>query len=420
MQVLSKGVLIDEGFFVPPTDGSVPLVAAKDDNRNKVRGEARGGMYRVLVVEDDPSLLSLYGALLCEANLLVDQSPNGHDALEKLSITPYDLVITDLNLPGLNGISLLQWIQRHRPETTAIVISGDGSADRILAAMRGGAKDYLVKPFSLPEFQAIIERWCKPRRSFNCEVFSSLMKQVMHDVRGEMVNLEIMIKRLQRGKFGGMDAGVNSALLSMQEKLGQLKGLTEDYCLVVRNLLREGGDIPTERIGLQGEIITQVLGEMQEAMHRKKIRVVCSQNLAAEGDAYVMGNRLMMKSVFRTLFSNAIRHCHAAGVISYGISSNGRRYKVEVANEGDIVPADMQARIFDEFVQIRSGDSSSSQAAGLGMGLALAKDILRQHGGDIWYESFANGSKFVCTLPCQPAGKGSRAKSRKQRSAPKL
>ena len=403
MQALSKRMLTDEDLFIPSTGSSIPLLAVKGDN--KMKGESRNGMYRVLVVEDDPSLMSLYGTLLSAANLPVDESTNGYDALEKLSITPYDVVITDLNLPGIDGISLLKWIQRHRPETTAIVISGDGSAERVLAAMRGGAKDYLVKPFSLPEFQAIIDRWCKPQRQFNCEVFSSLMKQVMHDVRGEMVNLEIMIKRLQRGKFGEMDAGVNSALLSMQEKLGQLKGLTEDYCLVARNLMREGGDIPTERIGLKDEIITQVLGEMQDALERKKIRVICNQDLAAEGDAYVMGNRLMMKSVFRTLFSNAIRHCNASGTISYGISSNGRRYKVNVANEGDIVPAEMQARIFDEFVQIRPGDSAACQAEGLGLGLTLAKDILRQHGGDIWYESFSNGSKFVCTLPCEAGAK---------------
>lgn len=181
-----------------------------------------------------------------------------------------------------------------------------------------------------------------------------------------------------------------------------MKGLTADYCLLTRRLLRGNGDIPTERIGLKEEIITQVLGEMQESLQRKEIKISCIQDLSIDGDAYVMGNRLMLKNVFRALFSNAIKHCHQTGAISYGISSNGRRYKIHVANEGNIIPVEMEESIFDEFVQGKADDSVAIHEEGLGLGLALAKDILRQHGGDIWYESLANGAKFVSTLPLYP------------------
>ena len=112
----------------------------------------------------------------------------------------------------------------------------------------------------------------------------------------------------------------------------------------------------------------------------------------------MLGNRVMLKCVFRTLFGNAIKYCKDRSVISYGITSNDRRLKIHVANEGEVVPAHMRASIFDEFVQAPTADSSC-QTNGLGLGLALAKDILRQHGGDIWYETITNGSKFVCTLP---------------------
>lgn len=399
MPASQKRVQNDEVFSPPVAcDGRVGL--NKDESSEGA--EVSAGRRRVLIVEDDLPLMDLYCRMLEELNLQVDTSSNGHDALEKLSTTSYNLVLTDLNLPGLDGISLLEWIQRHSPATNAVVISGDGGAGRILAAMRGGAKDFLLKPFKLPEFYAMVDRWCQPQRPFNSEVFSSLMRQVMHDVRGEVVNLEIMIKLLQRGKFGTIEDEVNGALLTMQEKLVQVKGLTADYCLLTRNLLQGNGDIPTERIGLREEIIGPVLGEVQEALHRKEVKVSCKQDLSVAGDAYVMGNRLMLKSVFRALFSNAIKHCHTATVISYGIFSNSRRYRIHVANEGDIVPPELQASIFDEFVQVKADDTVVIGEEGLGLGLALAKDILRQHGGDIWYESLANGSKFVCTLPLCP------------------
>lgn len=402
MPASQKRVPIDEDFSSPQTVGGLQSVQEKSAACAKV--EDSTGLFRVLVVEDDPHLLNLYGRILEEKKLLYDKCTDGHSALEKLSGTSYTLVITDLNLPGLDGISLLQWIQQHRPMTMAVVISGDGRADRILAAMRGGAKDFLVKPFSLTDFQEMVARWCQPQPPVNGEVFSTMMKQVMHDVRGEVVNLEIMIKLLQKGAFGTIEDGVNGTLLTMQGKLGQLKGLTADYCLLTRNLMRGSGNIPTERLGLKEEVFAPVLGEMQEALQRKEIKVSQIQDLSLEGEAHVMGNRLMLKSVFRALFTNAIKHCRETGGLSYGISSNGRRYKIHVTNEGDIVPTELQASIFDEFVQEKPSDPATSQEEGLGLGLALAKDILRQHGGDIWYEPLANGSKFVCTLPLCPLG----------------
>lgn len=400
MPVLQKRVAIDENSFVQQAEWGVPPNAEGDDNRES--GEASAGLFRVLVVEDDLTLLALYRDVLHAENVPVEQSANGHDALEKLSTTTYDLVITDINLPGLDGISLLQWIQRHRPETQVVVISGDGSAGKILAAMRGGAKDYLVKPVSLLEFREMLNRRNLPSRPLNKEVFSSLLRQLLHDVRSETVELEIMAKHMQFGQFGTMDAGGQAELLIMQEKIAQLKGVIAEYCILGRNLMQSGGDIPTERVELNGDVITQVLVEMQEGLQRKKIRVSYNHDLTLDGDACVMGNRVMLKSVFRTLFGNAIKYCNASSTLSYGISTNGRRYKVYVANEGGILPAQLQAGLFDEFVQIKLTDESSCLTEGLCLGLGLAKDILRQHGGSIWHESFVNGSKFVLTLPGCP------------------
>lgn len=400
MPALQKRASSDNDPFAQQRDWGGAPGAEEDDGR--VSGEARAGLFRALVVEDDLALLTLYHDVLREENIPVEQSANGHDALEKLSTTTYDLVITDINLPGLDGISLLQWIQRHRPETQVVVISGDGSADKILAAMRGGAKDYLVKPFGLPEFREMLNRRNLSPRPLDKEVFLSFLKQLLHDVRSEVVGLEAMAEQLQLGQFGTMDTGVGAQLLVMQEKIAQLKGVTADYCILGRNLMQSGGDIPTERVELNGDVIVQVLGEMQEGLQRKKIRVSYSKDLSFDGDACVMGNRVMLKSVFRTLFSSAITYSKDSGALSYGISTNGRRYKVYVANEGEILPAQLQAAIFDEFVQLRRTDGSSCLKEGLCLGLGLAKDILRQHGGNIWHESFVNGSKFVLTLPCCP------------------
>ncbi len=403
MPVVQKQGLTDNVLFVPRA-ASTTMPVGVEKTATPQRAEPASGLFRILLVEDDPQLMTLYATILGKEAGTVEQSTTGHEALERLSATPYDLVVCDLTLPGVGGLFLLQWIQRHRPATTTIVISGDGSAESILAAMRAGAKDYLVKPFNLPELQETLSRWGQPRFPDKHELFSSMMQQVMHEVRDELIPLECTIKQLTRGKFGAMDAGAQDALLTIKQKLGQLQGLTTDYCLLARTLLRGNGSFPTERVALRQEVITPVLDEMRDALARKEITVSRSRELTTTGDAHVTGNRLMLKSVFRALFSNAIKHCRARGIISYGITNNGRRYKIQVANEGEVVPSHLQERIFDDLVRGRHDDSPATfREEGLGLGLGLAKDILRQHGGDIWYEALATGSKFVFTLPLAPA-----------------
>jgi CheY-like chemotaxis protein len=399
MQDLQHRIETNGDPLLPQKAHGLTLNSNCDANQ---KNGVKTGLNRILVVEDDPVLMAMYDCIMGEENLPVDQSVDGHDALEKLSANVYDLVITDIALPGLDGISLLKWLQRNRPETRVVVISGNGSADSILAAMRGGAKDYLVKPFTLVEFHEMINRWYQPQLPLNRPVFSSLIKLAMHDVREESANLEVMIQRLEEGAFGEMPAGISSELHSMQAKVEKLKGVSSYYSVLARNLLR-GGTIPTERISLQDDIIVPVLEEIRDTLQQKKIKVSYSHKLEATDKGSVIGNKVMLRSVFRTLFSNAVRQCSPSGTISYGISSNDRRYKLHVANNGFNVPVCEQANIFTDPDGPRQENGSSCPDEDLCLGLPLAKDILRQHGGDIWYESVATGSKFVCTLPCGSA-----------------
>lgn len=143
------------------TVGNLP----SDGNREDAVLGSTAGFSRVLVVEDDPLLTALYTRLLQEKNMPVDQCADGGNALERLSTMDYDLVILDMNLPGMDGISLAEWIQRHRPATRTVVISGDANPDKIRAAMRAGSEDYLLKPFTIQQFWEMLERLTQPRCS---------------------------------------------------------------------------------------------------------------------------------------------------------------------------------------------------------------------------------------------------------------
>lgn len=111
---------------------------------------------RALVVEDDPDIVELVTLYLSRDGWTVEAVGNGRSALQRLQATTYELVVLDLQLPGLDGLSVCSEIRRH-PATRAlpvVVITARGDeADRIVG-LEIGADDYLVKPFSPRELVA--------------------------------------------------------------------------------------------------------------------------------------------------------------------------------------------------------------------------------------------------------------------------
>ena len=100
----------------------------------------------ILVVDDDPAILELTRDILSSAGYLVDTVANGREALERLKAHPYDLVLTDMMMPEMGGLELVQYLRLHHPETLVVVFTGFASYQDAVAAVKLGAFDYLTKP----------------------------------------------------------------------------------------------------------------------------------------------------------------------------------------------------------------------------------------------------------------------------------
>jgi len=114
--------------------------------------------HRILLVDDDSGSRMALAALLTGANALVQTAATGESALEILQFNRFDILITDLNLPGVSGIDLLKWARSHAPETIVILITGQGSAETAVTAMKEGAFDYITKPLNFNELQIVIDK----------------------------------------------------------------------------------------------------------------------------------------------------------------------------------------------------------------------------------------------------------------------
>ena len=113
---------------------------------------------KMMIVDDEETLtFSLYQSfILAQQNYEVVTASSGEEASAKLKSSRFDLVITDISMPGMSGIDLLNLIKENYPDTEVIIMTAYGSDEKREEAMRNGARYYIEKPFEIKEFKQLV------------------------------------------------------------------------------------------------------------------------------------------------------------------------------------------------------------------------------------------------------------------------
>ncbi len=133
------------GSTAPPGDGPPPAV-------------------RVLVVDDEPSVVDVFRDFLGAQGYVLSAASSAEEALRVIPDLRPDIILTDINLPGLSGLEVMRFAKRLDPEVAVIVVTGYASASSAIDALRQGAYDYITKPFDLDNIHQIVERAFANRR----------------------------------------------------------------------------------------------------------------------------------------------------------------------------------------------------------------------------------------------------------------
>jgi len=115
------------------------------------RPAAASARPRVLVVDDEASIRDLLAKTLALAEYEVDVAPDGRSALDRMRMYPYDLLIADLKMPGMDGLSVIREAKRYKTDLPVIVITGFSTESSAIEAINLGVSGYLTKPFRVPE-----------------------------------------------------------------------------------------------------------------------------------------------------------------------------------------------------------------------------------------------------------------------------
>jgi two-component system response regulator PilR (NtrC family) len=118
----------------------------------------------ILIVDDERSMREFLGIYLRREGYRIEAASGGNEAIASIKARAFDVIITDLRMPDVDGLTILAEAKRIRPDTEVIVVTAFSTTETAIAAMKAGAHDYLTKPFKIDEVGLVVDRAMEKRR----------------------------------------------------------------------------------------------------------------------------------------------------------------------------------------------------------------------------------------------------------------
>lgn len=374
----------------------------------------------ILIIDDERGIRETMGAFLAEQGHGVRTASTGDEGLWFLEERPAELVLTDLKMPGISGIDVLRRVRERWPATEVVLVTGYGTMDDAVDALRLGAYDFLSKPVRLARLELLI-RHCEERLRFSRD--NRALREVVERLRDlnerkekfiALANHEIRtpttvaagLVSLLANKAADLPGDWRRLLESADGALRRLKEVVED--LGDLGLNQAGGFAVHPTVHTVGDLARGVgdLCEMYGGLRQLSVTWACH----VPGDRALRADVRKLLRAVGALVQNAVKFTPDGGHVEVDVRAEGRDLVVSVADSGVGVAEAERERIFDLFYEsadVRHHRTSGHEfgGGGLGIGLPLARSIVRAHGGSLSYEPRSEGGSLFCVrLPLDGAG----------------
>lgn len=404
---------------------------------------------RILIVDDEEPVRRLFASCLSERYTCITAA-DAQEALLRIVSEPFALVLSDVQMPGLNGIELLRKLTEHFPETAVIMVSGIDRTQRVLDAVRLGAYDYLIKPCDLSVLELTVERALERRKLLrdgkrykkdlekqNTELARS--KAELERLQAQIVHSEKMasLGQLAAGVahelnnpagfiYGNMEilrtcaAGLER-LLSFYDNAplpdsltAQIKAIKEetDYEHALEDLKSIITDCHSGAERIRNVVQNlRLFSRLDEAEFKKVDLHEGIESTIRLLSQYYSSGRIMLErdyghlppvdcyagqlnQVWMNLFINAAQAMAREGMVRVTTREENGMAVVSISDTGSGIAPENLKKIFDPFF------TTKRVGEGTGLGLSIIYGIVERHGGSIGVESRpGEGATFTVTLP---------------------
>src|SRR5689334_11569994 len=172
---------------------------------------------RVLVVDDEHLIREMLADFLSMEGFKVHTAQDGQSALDELSRSRFDLVLSDLKMPHMGGIELLEAISHHTPSVVTIIMTGFGTVETAIDAMKRGAYDYIMKPFKMEEVVHTVRRGLERRKlqAENLRLKETLSLYKVSDAIANSLSLDEVVRTVVSAAID--EIGADAVLVLLDE-----------------------------------------------------------------------------------------------------------------------------------------------------------------------------------------------------------
>ena len=373
----------------------------------------------ILVVEDEAGTRATLSAILEDAGYEVTGLEKGTEAQEMIRSHSFNVIITDIRLPDVGGLEILELAKEINPDVAVIMMTGYASIETAVNAVNEGAYAYFVKPINPDEIKTTITNALKQQRLSleNKRLVESLQRsnKLLFEANEELkratqlkseflANMSHELRTPLNVIIGFSELMMDRVPGKINEEQRQCLSDISDSSHRLLNLVNEVLDLSRIESGkMEFKLENVALTEVIESLTRTMLPMLTPRKQSLdieieEGLPAVHVDEGRLEQVLLNLATNSSKFTPDGGKLKIEAVRNGDWCQVSVIDNGIGIKKEDQERIFEPFCWL--DNPLTKEKSGTGLGLALVETIVEKYGGQIWVESeYRKGSRFTFTLP---------------------
>ena len=350
---------------------------------------------KLLFIDDEDIVLRSSRRIFAGTDYEIETAASGDEGLALAMAKDYDIVVTDLKMPGLGGMEVLKALRRDRPGTTVVIFTGYSSVDTAREALKNGAFDYVPKPFTPDELKSVVGNALEARRNAAGAKMLDLMAIVSHELKSPLAAVQTTATTLHRGYFGKLEPEQRRIVETILRNCSYLEDIIRSY-IDLSKMELDGLSAFKERVPFASAVVAEALAMPGIRDNVRKMDIVTE----LEGDPVVDGDPALLKILVGNLVNNAVKYGAEGTPVRVRLGLKDGELLFSVRNEGVGIAKEDLPRLFRRFERLRQ--KGTEGVKGSGLGLYISKTVVDKHRGRIWAESEpGRWVEFFVALPVE-------------------